>query len=65
MNGWRAFLPILGLVAAGLLAFGALRSETGGLRRDMERKVDREVVDAKFDAIMDAIMELRQEMRQR
>jgi hypothetical protein len=49
---FRNWGQLIGLIAAGLLSFGALKMEAAGLRRDMEKKAERETVTAQYQAIL-------------
>lgn len=62
-NGTRLWVKILGplipLILSGAIAYGVLKSEAEGLRRDVDLKAPREVVDAQYQALLREIQALR------
>jgi hypothetical protein len=65
-NGSRLWVKILGLLIplllTGAIAFGVLRSEADGLRRDVDQKASRDVVEAQYQSLLRELQNINQRL---
>ena len=65
LNGAKWFLPLIPMLVAGLIGWGALKSEHSTFRRELDQKAEQRVVDAQYLALIREIQALREDLRLR
>ncbi|GIW90784.1 MAG: hypothetical protein KatS3mg109_1354 [Pirellulaceae bacterium] len=64
LNGnWRLVIQIATVLGAGLIAFGALRSDIGALKKEVDRKANREVVEIQYQIIINELRDIKERLR--
>ncbi|GIW89943.1 MAG: hypothetical protein KatS3mg109_2082 [Pirellulaceae bacterium] len=64
LNGnWRLIIQVATLLGAGLIAFGALRSDISALKTEVDRKANREVVEVQYQIIIGELRDIKERLR--